>query len=121
MTWVTELVACVLIAGALVLLGLGKVSFEQALSIITLGVGLITGKYMAEVDRYLEKKYANVGIVRKFKREVTAISFEGDTVAIYVLPEFYREEIVSKIVNYAGKLFPARKIEVRRGERIKLV
>jgi len=53
---IVELASIVLVAGALVLLGLKTISFEQALTLITIAVSLLTGKYLSWYeDRIMEK------------------------------------------------------------------
>jgi hypothetical protein len=122
MTWITEAIGVVLIAGALVLLGLGKITFEQAISIITLGVGIIGGKYIAQADRYFDKKYALVRLVRKFNKQLMAVSVAGNVVELYINSKFINyKDIVEKIMKEANKLFPDKKIEVVESEEIRFV
>jgi len=53
---IVELVSIILVVGALVLLGLRVVSFEQALTLITVAVSLLTGKYLSWYeDKIIEK------------------------------------------------------------------
>jgi hypothetical protein len=121
MTWVTELIAGLLVAGALVLLGLGRISFDQALSIITLGIGLVAGKQMARMDKYLERRYSGLAVARKFRGKVSWVSVEEGKVVVYVLPEFFEAATIEAIARYASELFPGRSVEVAKGERVRLV
>jgi len=47
---IVELVSLVLVAGALILLGLKIISFEQSLTLITIAVSLLTGKYLSRYE-----------------------------------------------------------------------
>jgi len=53
---IVELASIILVVGALVLLGFKIVSFEQALTLITIAVSLLTGKYLSQYeDKIIEK------------------------------------------------------------------
>jgi hypothetical protein len=51
---IVELACVILVAGALILLGLKTITFDQALTLITIAISLLTGKY---VSRYEEAIY----------------------------------------------------------------
>jgi hypothetical protein len=53
---VVELASLALVVGAIVLLGLRAISFEQALTLLSIAVSLLGGKYISRYeDRLLEK------------------------------------------------------------------
>jgi len=121
MSWVTELAAALLVAGALVLLGLGRISFEQALSLITLGIGIVAGKHLSRLDTYLRRRYGSRFLARKYSKYISEIVVGDKSVTIYVLPEFLETKIAGKIVKSAWEVFPGMTVEVEKGERVRLV
>jgi hypothetical protein len=62
---VVELVSLVLVVGAIVLLGLRAISFEQALTLVSLAVSLLGGKYIARYEDRLLKKLREAFFKRK--------------------------------------------------------
>lgn len=47
---VVEALAIALVVGGLVLLGLRAISFDQAMALISAGIGLVGGKYVARIE-----------------------------------------------------------------------
>jgi hypothetical protein len=121
MVWVTELITVLLVAGALVLLWAGRIDFQQALTLIGLGLGLTTGKQLARLDRLIDRRYGRRLLMRKYGHFLSAIEVKPDTVTLYVLPEFMTVEIVRTLMAEASQLFPGRTVKVEKGERIKLL
>ncbi|MCS7118265.1 MAG: hypothetical protein NZ957_05730 [Thaumarchaeota archaeon] len=119
----TEIVAVILVTGALVLVGLGRLTFEQAISIITLGVGLVAGKYVAKFELYALKRRGPVVILFKFTKQLSSISVDKKTgtIRIGVIPDYYDSKHIRKIMEYATLFFPGQKIEIVKEERVKLV
>jgi hypothetical protein len=53
---IVELACVILVAGALILLGLKTITFDQALTLIMIAISLLTGKYVSRYeDRIIEK------------------------------------------------------------------
>lgn len=53
---IVEAISLMLVAGALILLGLRAIVFEQALTLITIAVSLVTGKYLGRYEeRIIER------------------------------------------------------------------
>jgi len=50
---VVEIVGSAIAVGSLILLGFGKISFDQALTLISIGVSLIAGKYAGKLEERL--------------------------------------------------------------------
>lgn len=50
---VVEAISLILVAGALILLGLRAIVFEQALTLITIAVSLVTGKYLGKYEEQI--------------------------------------------------------------------
>jgi hypothetical protein len=50
---VVEAISLILVAGALILLGLRAIVFEQALTLITIAVSLVTGKYLGRYEQQI--------------------------------------------------------------------
>jgi hypothetical protein len=50
---VVEAISLILVAGALILLGLRAIVFEQALTLITIAVSLVTGKYLGRYEEQI--------------------------------------------------------------------
>ena len=121
MYWITETIAILLVAGALVLLGLGRIGFEQAISIITLGVGIVTGKYFSKLDAYISKKYGIIDLMRRYQESLSAVAVGDGKVTLYILPDFLNTEIEKRLVESVRKIHPGLEIEVKRGERIEAV
>lgn len=118
---ITELIGAVLIVGGLVLLGLGRINFDQMMALVSAGIGVIAGKHFAELDRALTRRYGDIAILRKFQKQVTLVAVFQDAVRIEVLPEFYDPKLVEKMVKFAGTIFPGKRVEVVKGERIRAV
>jgi hypothetical protein len=53
---VVEAISLILVAGALILLGLRAIVFEQALTLITIAVSLVTGKYLGRYEQQIIKR-----------------------------------------------------------------
>jgi len=121
MTWVTEFVGILVVVGALVLLGLGKIDFQQSISLMMLGAGIIGGKQLGHFDMKLTRRYADLYMMRKFRRYLTALAVTKNSVSLYVAPEYLESGKVADIVKVAEILFPGKIVEVKRGERIRAV
>ena len=121
MTWVTELFAAIIIIGALILTGMGRIDFQQALSLISIAIGIIGGKQLARLDRYLTSRYASTRLLRKFEGIISAIAVSGPKVTVYILPEYLNTPIHNKILEEAIRTFIGKQVEVVKGERIKLL
>ena len=50
---IVEAISLMLVAGALILLGLRAIVFEQALTLITIAVSLVTGKYLGKYEQQI--------------------------------------------------------------------
>ena len=50
---IVEIVGSAIAVGSLILLGLGKISFEQAVTLISIGISLIAGKYVGKREERL--------------------------------------------------------------------
>jgi hypothetical protein len=50
---IVEAISLILVAGALILLGLRAIVFEQALTLITIAVSLVTGKYLGRYEQQI--------------------------------------------------------------------
>ncbi|MEM2233835.1 MAG: hypothetical protein QXP81_09900 [Nitrososphaerota archaeon] len=121
--WITELVGGIIVAGALILLGLGKISFDQSLTLVTLGLGLIVGKHAGEAERAFERRYKHL-LARRFSKQVSFFSVDDSekTVTLHVIPEFLSDEkFIRKLTAVAAALYPGYRVEVKRGERIRAV
>jgi hypothetical protein len=121
MVWVTELLAAIIIIGALVLTGVGRIDFQQALTLIYIAIGIIGGKQLARLDKYLTSRYASTRLLRKFEEYISAIAVSGPKVKVYILPEYFNTYIHNKILEEAIKTFIGKQVEVVKGERIKFV
>jgi hypothetical protein len=121
MAWITEFATALLVAGALALLWSGRIDFQQALTLIGLGLGLTTGKHLARLDRLMDRRYGRRLLMRRYGRFLSAIEVKPDAVTLYVLPEFMTAETVRMLMAEASQLFPGRTVKVERGERIKLL
>ncbi|MEM1944124.1 MAG: hypothetical protein QXE50_06005 [Nitrososphaerota archaeon] len=118
--WLVEAVALILVVGGLVLIGLRIISWENGLSLITMGIGLIGGKYAGSLERRVLRRLGTVALSRKFK-EIGLIIAGPEAVHIEVPTEIFSEELAEKISRFAAEVFPGRRIEVVKGERIRLV
>jgi hypothetical protein len=54
---IVELACVILVAGALILLGLKTITFDQALTLITIAISLLTGKYLALYEDKIVEKF----------------------------------------------------------------
>lgn len=118
---VTELISIILVIGALALIGLRIISWEHGISLITLAIGLVGGKYMSTIDKIIARRYMALAIARKFLKEVTLIKITNGTIYLEVAPEFYNAKKVLDILSYVNQVFPGFKVEVVKGERARLV
>jgi hypothetical protein len=121
MTWITELIGLVLVVGSLVLLWAGRIDYQQTLTLIGIGIGLITGKQLSRLDQYLTRRYGHLYIMRKYSKFISAISIGDKSVVIHLLPEFINTDKHSEIMSEVLKLFPGKHVVVMRGERIRAV
>jgi hypothetical protein len=121
MTWVVELITVLLVVGAFTLLWAGRIDFQQALSIISIGLGLVTGKQITRLERLIDRRYGRRLLMRKYRQVLSAIEVKPDIVTLYVLPEFMTVGIISRLMAEASALFPNKMIRVEKGERIRLL
>jgi len=121
MPWVTEFIAAVLVVASIGLLWAGRIDYQQALTLIGIGVGLVDGKQLSRIDSYLRRRYGHLYLLRRYRAYVSALKMDGNTVTILMYPEFFGTKMYDTVVSEALKLFPGKQVIVLRGERIKLV
>jgi len=121
MPWATEFIAAVLVAVALILLWIGRIDYQQALTLIGMGIGLVGGKQLSRIDHYLRRRYGHLTLMRRYSTYISALKIDGNTVTLYLYPEFFGTKIYDTIVSEALTLFPGKQVVVLRGERIRFV
>jgi hypothetical protein len=96
---IVELVALVMVVGALALLGVKAITFEQAITLITIAVSLLTGKY---VSRYEGQVIQRIRSFRVSSRGViTALALTGLVIGIFLFwgGEWLIWDWINSIVN----------------------
>ncbi|MEM2607377.1 MAG: hypothetical protein QXH97_00310 [Candidatus Bathyarchaeia archaeon] len=116
---IVETVTIILIIGAIVLVGLHVIKFQDSLTLISLAIGLLGGKHLTRVERALWRNWRVTEFMKTLENSVTAISFDKNIATIYVLPDFMN--IAEEIEKIAQRYFPEYVIKIEKGERIRFV
>jgi hypothetical protein len=96
---IVELVALVMVVGALALLGVKAITFEQAIMLITIAVSLLTGKYVSRYEGQAIQR------IRPFcvssRGVITALALTGLVIGIFLFwgGEWLIWDWINSIVN----------------------
>lgn len=111
---ITELLAVLLVVGGLVLVGFRVVSWEQGVAVITLGVGLVTGKFFASIDRSLDLRFLQVAVAFRLAGMVSMVKYENGILYVWYLPGFH-DEVARRVFKIIPKYIP---VILTEGEKV---
>ena len=79
---IVELVALVMVVGALALLGVKAITFEQAITLITIAVSMLTGKYVSKYEGQAIQRIRTCCI--SSRGVITALALAGLIIGIFL-------------------------------------
>jgi hypothetical protein len=96
---IVELVALVMVVGALALLGVKAITFEQAITLITIAVSLLTGKYVSRYEGQAIQRIRSFCV--SSRGVVTALALTGLVIGIFLFwgGEWLIWDWINSIVN----------------------